>query len=185
MAGFQVSRIQSGADTTGKIFPYDVAAAHTTILAPGDAVDLTGTSTAGTGVALVDAASTTGQFLGIIASVDIKYEGENLSDTGLPALTAGSIKVNIDPDMLYEVDVANGPLLVTEVGLNANMVVTAATKTGGLTNSNMTLNATGVATTVTLPWRIVQLLEDDAGTLGERALVRPNTTTLAAGTVGA
>ena len=185
MSGFQRSRIQSGADTTGKIFSYDVAAAHATALAPGDAVDLTGTATAGTGTPQADAAATTGQFLGIINSVDITYAGENLSDTGLAASTAGTIKVDVDPNTLYEADVANGPLLVADVGLNVNMVVTAATKTGGITTSNMTVNATGKATTVTLPWRVVALLEDDAGALGERVLVRPNTTTLAAGTVGA
>lgn len=185
MSGFQQSRNQSGADTTGKVFTYDVAAAHSTRLAPGDVVDLTGTSTAGTGVPQADAAGTTGQILGVIASVDITYAGEALSDTGLPALTGGSIKVNVDPFTLFEVDVANGPLVVANVGLNANQVVTEATLNGGLTVSNMTLNATGIAATVTLPWEIVALREDEDGVLGNRALVRPNTTTLSAGTVGA
>ena len=182
MSGFQVSRDQGGSDTNGKLFAYGVDAAHATILAPGDAVSLTGVQDDGLGE--VDAASATGQFLGVINSVDIQYAGENLSDTGLPATTAGKVKVSVAPDLLYEVDVSNGPLVVANQGLNANMVVTAATKSGGLTVSNMTLNATGVATTVTLPWTIVRLLESDAGVLGDRALVRPNTTSLAAGTVG-
>jgi len=81
MSGFQVSRDQGGSDTNGKVFAYNVDAAHTTILAPGDAVKLTGVQDEGLGE--VDTASTTGQFLGVINSVDIQSAGENLMDTFL------------------------------------------------------------------------------------------------------
>ena len=181
MAGFQAVRSQNGGEVSGKLETYDVAAAHTTVLAIGDAVSLTGTSDA-VGRAGVDASSTTGQFLGIVAGFEV--DPDNLTSTGLAALTQGKARVNVDSDAIYTADVANGPLVVANVGLNANMVVTAATVSGGLTTSNMTVNATGVATTVTLPWRIIGLLEDDDGVLGNRVTVQPNTTTVAAGTVG-
>lgn len=82
--------------------------------------------------------------------------------------------MNEDPDAEYEVDVENGPLVVANVGLNANLVANAATTSGGLTTSNMTLNATGVATTATLQFRIVRLLVGADGVLGSRAVVRVN-----------
>ena len=106
--------------------------------------------------------------------------------TGLPALTAGTVKVHIDPNLDYIVDVANGTLVADNVGLNANIVNTAATKSGGLTISNMKLNATGIATTVTLPLRIVGIPRNEVdGTLdGTKAIVRINNSALRAGTVG-
>lgn len=182
MSGFRFARTQDDGDVTGKLETFDVAAAHATILAIGDVVDLTGTANAASGVAGVDAAAVTGQVTGVIAGFE--FDSTNLTDTGLPALTAGTARVAMNPNTLFEVDVANGPLLITEVGLNADIVVTAATRTGGITRSNMTLNATGVAATVTFPFSIVRLLEDDAGVLGNVAVVRMNSTTTRAGVVG-
>ncbi len=181
--GFQFSRTQSQGDVTGKEFTYDIAAAHTTRLAPGDVVRITGTASAD-GRPQADAAAATQSITGILYAVDPTIAGEALSDSGLAALTAGSIKANIDPFALYEVDVSNGPLVVANVGLNADLVATAATLTGGLSISNMTINATGVAVTQTLPFEIVALLTSDAGVFGDRALVRVNNSTLSDGAPG-
>lgn len=183
MAGFTRSQDQSNNDDCGKVFNYSVDDGHTTLLVPGDVVKITGQSDA-FGIGEVDAAAATGTITGIIAGVTPQYVGEALSETGLPALTAGSVQVHVDRDGLYDVDVANGPLVVANVGLNANTVVTAASKSGGLSISNMTLNATGVATTSTFQWRIVRLLEDEDGVLGNRATVRANATTQTAGQTG-
>ena len=181
--GFNWDRSQGPTDTNGKVFTYDVAAAHATAIAPGDVIRISGTASAD-GKPQADVATATQSVTGICFGVDPTFAGEALSQTTLPALTAGSLKVNVDPDALYEVDVANGPLVVANVGLNADIVATAASTSGGLTVSNMTLNATGVATTVTLPFRIVALREDDAGALGERALVRINNSTNSPGAIG-
>lgn len=181
--GFNWDRTQSQGDPTGKVFSYDVAAGHATLLAPGDVVRISGTASAD-GKPQADAATATQSVTGVLTAVDPAFSGEALSDTGLPATTAGSIKVNVDDQALYQVDVSNGPLVVANVGLNADIVATAATKTGGLSVSNMTLNATGVLSTVTLPFRIVALLEDEAGVLGNRALVRVNNSTISAGAIG-
>lgn len=185
MSGFEFNRTQSQGGTTGKVDTYGVDAAHATLLAPGDVMRTTGTANATTGNPEIDAATATQAITGVLVSVDPNFVGEALSETGLLASTAGEVKVNVDPFATYNVDVANGPLIVANVGLNANIVATAATKTGGLTISNMTLNATGVATTQTLPFRIVALLEDDAGVLGNRARVRVNNSTLTDGQLGA
>lgn len=183
MAGFTASADQSNGDYCGKLFNYSVDAAHTTILAPGDVVVITGTADA-FGNPEVDAGAASAAITGVIAGVTPQYVGEQLSETGLPALTAGELQCHIDPMMNFEVDVTNGPLVVDNVGLNADAIFTAATKSGGLTVSNMTLNATGVATTITLQFRIVRLLEDEDGVLGNRAQVRFNNTTISDGAAG-
>ena len=168
----------------GKLQRYDVAATHATRLAIGDLVRLTGTGTDVTGVEQVDAPTAGQSVTGVISGIVPNFLTENLTDTGLAASTLGSVLVQIDPRAEYEVDVVNGPLTSASVGLNATYVPTAATNTAGYTQSNMVLNATGVATTATLPFRIIKLMNDDAGVYGNRALVRLNETTTVAGATG-
>lgn len=171
-------------DPHGKLERFDVAAAHATRLAIGDLVRLTGTATAVTGVAQVDAPTAGQSVTGVISGIVPGFATENFTDTGLAAATAGSLLVQCDPRAEYEVDVVNGPLVVANVGLNATYVATAATNTAGYTQSNMVLNATGVATTETLPFRIIKLLVGSDGVLGSRALVRLNESTMIAGAAG-
>lgn len=182
MSGFRFARSLAQGDVSGKIETFSVDAGHASILAIGDVVDATGTANAD-GIMGVDAAGTTGQIVGVIVGFD--FDPDNLTDTGLPAGTAGLARVCVDPLALFEVDVANGPLVAANVGLNANIVNTAATRSGGMTSSNMTLNATGVAATATFPFTIVALREDDAGVLGNRALVRMNESLFSKGVTGA
>ena len=183
MAGFWF-RGSVGYGPDGKLQRYDVAASHTTRLAIGDVVTINGTATAATGVAQVDASTAAQAVTGVISGIVPGFATENLTDTGLAALTAGSVLVQIDPRAEYEVDVANGPLLVADVGLNVDLVATAATATAGYTQSNMTVNATGKATTVTLPFRVIGLTVGADGVLGSRCMVRLNNTTTIAGATG-
>lgn len=189
--GFKFSRTHSQGDVTGKQFSYHVDAAHASLLAPGDAMRITGTAfTDGTPEIDATAAGTVdvGQSVtGILYSIDPTFAGEALSETGLSASTAGTVNVNVDPHALYEVDVDNGPLLVTQVGLNANLIATAASQSGGLSISNMELDngtVTAPAATQTLPFRIVALLDDEDGVLGNVALVRINNSTVSDGAAG-
>lgn len=182
---FALSRTQSQGDLTGKQFFYDVDAAHTTLLAPGDVMRITGTASADpSGRPQIDSASAGESITGILFSVQPQFAGEALSETGLPASTAGSVMVNVDPHALYEVDVVNGPLTVAEVGLNADTDAAVATTSGGLSISNMALDAGTAAITQTLQFRIVALLTSDAGVFGDRALVRINNSTLSDGAEG-
>ena len=181
--GFQWSRTQSQGDVTGKQFLYDVDAAHATLLAPGDVVRITGTGSAD-GTPQANSATAGQSVTGILFAVTPTFAGEQLSETGLPALQAGSIVVNVDPHALYEVDVSNGPLTVADIGLNADILATAATTTGGLSISNMTLDASTALDTQTLQFRIVALLTSDAGVFGDRALVRINNSTISDGAQG-
>lgn len=171
-------------DPHGKLEQFGVAAAHATRLAIGDLVRITGEADAVTGRAFVDAPTAGQSITGVISGIVPGFATENFTDTGLAALTLGAVLVQTDPRAEYEVDVVNGPLVPANVGLNATYVPTAATNTAGYTQSNMVLNATGVATTATLPLRIVRLLVGADGVLGSRALVRLNETTQIAGATG-
>jgi len=182
MAGFKYRKSQGGGGTTGNVFTFAVDAGHVTLLAPGDAVLITGDGDAN-GVSEVDTGAATTANTGIIESVDLTLAGEALTETGLLALTAGTVKVRVDQFALYEID-ADATYNAASVGLNTGINITTATKSGGLTVSNMTADFATVATTVTLPFRVVALLEDAAGVLGNRVLVRPNATTASTGAPG-
>lgn len=181
--GFKLVGSDSQGDITGKQKTFAVLAATTEVIAPGDLVRLAGTANA-QGVADVSIAPTSTASTGVVMSVDPTFSGEALSTSYHASGTLGTIKVNVDPNALYEVDVANGPLVITEVGLNCPAVVTEATVSGSLAPSVMTANATGAATTATLPLQIVALKEDSAGVLGNVAIVRLNETTVAPGATG-
>ena len=181
--GFKLVNTDSQGDVTGKQKTFSVLAATAEVIVPGDLVRIAGTANA-EGVADVSIAPTTTASTGVVMSIDPTFAGEALSQTHHAASTLGTLKVNVDPNALYEVDVANGPLAITNVGQNCPAVVTEATASGSLFPSVMTANATGAATTVTLPLRIVALKEDADGVLGNVAIVRLNATTVAAGATG-
>jgi len=171
--------------TYGRLNQYPIASSHAGILAIGDFVALTGTSDATTGQATVDIGVAGSPLLGQIAGFVPDYSSENFTDAGgLAAGVAGIAYVLDDPRAEYIADVSNGPLTAADVGLNVNLLATVATKSGGLTISNMNVNATGKATTSTLNFQVLALLPDDAGVLGNRALVRLNSTYSIAGATG-
>ena len=180
---FQYVGTDSQGDVTGKLKTFQLLVSHATVLGAGDLVITTAASGAD-GQPTADVAPTDTAFTGVIASIIPNFTGEALSQTWVPASTVGKVLVNVDPYALYEADVSNGPLAAADVGLNVPSVVTAGTVSGSLYTSNMGVNATGKATTATLPWRIVALREDANGVLGNRALVRANATTLNIGATG-
>ena len=174
---------ESSGSPDGKQKKFAVDAGHAGVLGPGDLVLITGDGSA-TGRSEVDIGTANTANTGVIDSVVPNIAGEALSQTHLAATTAGDVLVNVDAFATYDVPVSNGPMVVADVGLNAPAIVTAGTVTGSVFTSNMGANATGVATTSTLPLHIVALLEDSAGVLGNRALVRVNETTSKLGSTG-
>lgn len=172
MAGFRPIQDISGGSYTGKVQTFAVAAAHTTLLAPNDLVRITGTARASDGMAFVDAAATAQTITGVIISVD--FDMSNLQRKGLTALVAGTVKVATDRDMLMEAETST-TVAVTDVGANADIVATAATLTGGLVSSNMTVNTTA-ATAATAQIRIVGLKDGNTAT-GSTIICRINEST--------
>lgn len=182
MAGFR----SSGSHLTsydGKSKTYTVAASHATRISIGDVVRITATADA-LGTQQVDTATASQAISGIVVGVLPNFTTENFTDTGLAASVAGSLLVNTDPRAEYQVDVANGPLVLTDVGLNIDLLAAAASLSGALTISNMLVNASNKGTTSTLPFRVLQLLTDSNGVFGGRCLARMNETTNIAGATG-
>ncbi len=182
--GFILDNSQASAAHDGKLQPFSVAASHSTLLAPGDVVRLTGTSSVD-GIASVDAVAQGESLTGVIAGIMPQFTGENLTETGIPASTAGLVYCHTDPNLTFDVT-ASATVSADQVGLNADAVVTAATKLGGLTVSNMELDTATIANTATLQFRIVALIPD-VGTgdiTGDTVRVRINNSTTTAGTQG-
>lgn len=136
--GFRPIQDISGNGYTGKVQTFAVAAAHSTLLAVGDLVRITGTADAN-GVAEVDAATAAQTLTGCIVGID--YDISNLERKGLPALSAGTVKVATDRNMLMEAE-SSTTVALNDVGGNADIVATAASASGNLVNSNMTVNTT-------------------------------------------
>lgn len=170
-------------DQTGKLRTFGVPAAHASLIAIGDVVRVTAAADAN-GDTQVDVATATQSVTGVISGITPNYSTENFTDVSLAALVAGSVQVIVDPRAEFEVDVSNGPLAIADVGLNVDLVATAATASGGLTISNMTVNATGKNTTDTLPFRVIRLVVGSDGVLGSRCVVRINNSTAIAGATG-
>lgn len=182
---FVLAMSQSSADHDGKLESYSVAATHATLLAPGDVVVVTGESDA-KGRAEADAAAPGAAITGVIAGISPQLKTENLVETGLPASTEGNLMVHIDPNLNFIADVTGGALVAADVGLNVDIDATAATKSGGLTISNMAVDSATKATTSTLQFRIVGLEPDgvDGNPTGLKARVRLNNTTIRSGAAG-
>lgn len=174
--GFQVSRSVGTGENTGKVRRYYVGAAHASIIAPGDIVKLTGEADAD-GVAAVDRTTSAGVIAGVVAAVDYRVAGEALSDTGLPASTAGYVFVHTDPTLEFEVD-TTATLVAADVGLNIEPDWVVATKNGGITVTNVKVNSATKAATATLQFRITGLLPGSNGVLGNRATVTINASQL-------
>ena len=172
MAGFRPIQDISGNSYTGKVETYAVAAAHATLLASGDMVRITGTARAIDGMAFVDAATAAQTLTGVIIGVD--YNMANLEQKGLPASTAGTVKVATDTNLLLE-GTSSGTVALVDVGANADIVATAATQTGGLVTSNMTIN-TAAPAAGTAQIRIVGL-KDGATAAGSTVFCRINEST--------
>lgn len=182
---FVLAMSQGGGDHDGKLESYSVPATHATLLAPGDVVVVTGESDT-KGRAEADAAAAGAAITGVIAGISPQLKTENLVETGLPASTEGNIMVHVAPELNFIADVVNGPLTDADVQLNADIIATAATKSGGLTVSNMAIDASTKATTSTLQFRIVGLVPDgvDGVPTGLKARVRLNNTTIRSGAAG-
>lgn len=184
MAGFKWVGSDTGGELSGKVKLFAVDSGHAAVMGIGDVVLQTGTSEAVTGIALVDTGTANTANTGVVTAVLPNVANEALSQNWLSASTAGYVMVNTDPFADFVVEVANGPLVAADVGLNAPLVATTGTVSGSMFTSNMKINATGKATTATLPFRIVGLVVGDDGVLGSKALVRVNASTSNIGATG-
>ncbi len=170
--GFRPIQDISGGPYCGKVQTFAVAVGHSTLLAPGDLVRITGTARAVDGMAEVDAAAAAQTITGPIISVG--YNMSNLEQKGLPAGIAGTVTVASDTNMLMEAE-ASTTVALTDVSGNAEIVASVATLSGGLVNSNMKVNTSSVGS-ATAQIRIVGLKDGDTSS-GATMIVRINEST--------
>ena len=136
--GFKPVQNMGGGPYTGKVVTYGVDSGHGTLLAVGDLVRISGQSDAD-GLQEVDAAAAAGLITGVIVSIPPNFD--NLEQAGLPAGIAGKVKVAVGRDMLME-GITAAAVAAADVGRNSEIVATAATLSGGLAFSNMTVQTT-------------------------------------------
>lgn len=165
--GFRPVKNLAGGAMTGQTNVYFLPAADATVVMVGDAVKLLGDARSPTGVPTVTRVSgATDIPIGVVVGILFSGMGDSqnvppVTDLNTPVYRRAStdryVIVNDDPNTVYEVqyDTASvaAATITANVGLNGNFVVTAGNTASGA--SGMQLAAAGLATTSTLPLKIV------------------------------
>lgn len=165
--GFRPVKSITGAPYNGGANVYFMPASDNTVVMVGDAVALLGDARAATGVPTVTRlASATGIPLGIVVGILFTGVGDltnmpPVNDLNTPVYRRAStdryLLVADDPGLIYEVQYAATSVaaatITANVGLNGQFTLTAGNTSTG--SSGMQLDSAGLATTATLPLKIV------------------------------
>lgn len=165
--GFRPVKTISGAPYSGKANLYFMASGDSTVVMVGDAVKIAGDARAASGAPTVTRCGATDIPVGVV--VGILFSGVGNEVTNVPAVsdlntpvyrrasTDRYVLVADDPQLVYEVQYAGTSVaaatITANVGLNGQFTTTAGNTTSGA--SGMQLDSTGLATTSTLPLKIV------------------------------
>lgn len=165
--GFRPVKTITGAPYNGQANVYFVPASDASVIMVGDAVKLLGDARAATGVPTVTRVSgATDIPVGVVVGIMFSGVGDltnvpPVNDLNTPVYRRAStdryLLVCDDPNVIYETQYAGTSVaaatITANVGLNGQFVVTAGSTTTG--SSGMQLDSTGLATTATLPLKIV------------------------------
>lgn len=184
--GFKPVSYLNGSAWDDKTNKYLVASSDATALYVGDLVKLTGASDSNRGMRVVTqaaAGSSTNIHVGVVVGFDpvdgpIAPGSENLYRQYRPASTAMYALVCDDPNVVFEIQENSSggtPLASTNASKNADIVVGSGSNTTG--KSGMQLDTSTVATTNTLPLKILGFVNrpDNAlGSANQKVLVQIN-----------
>lgn len=164
--GFRPVKTITGAAYNGQANLYFVPASDSTVIMVGDAVKLAGDARAATGAPTVTRAGATDAAVGIVVGILFTGVGDltnvpPVTNLNTPVYRAAStdryLLVCDDPNVVYETQYAGTSVaaatITANVGLNGQFVTTAGNTTTGA--SGMQLDSSGLATTATLPLKIV------------------------------
>lgn len=164
--GFRPVKSITGAPYNGAANVYFVPASDSTVIMVGDAVKILGDARAATGVATVTRCGATDIPVGVVVGILFTGVGDAnnvppVTDLNTPVyrrtLTDRYLLVADDPNLIYEVQYAGTSVaaatITANVGQNGQFTTTAGSTTSG--SSGMQLDSTGLATTPTLPLKIV------------------------------
>lgn len=188
--GLRPINLLGGQGYAGSTRLYAIPASYSTSIQYGDPVIITNTgSTRGT-LARFNATTTAttvtstgggfgfvGVFLGCTFT-DPTY-GKVFRQNYTAGNTATDIEAYVvdDPDALFQVQ-ADNTLGQTALGCNAALIQTVAGNSGANINSGVALQASSIATTATLPVRIVDFVDSTTSQIGDAftdVIVRINT----------
>jgi hypothetical protein len=164
--GFRPVKTVLGAAYNGQSNVYFVPSTDSTVIMVGDAVKLAGDARAATGAPTVTRSGATDVPVGIVVGILFTGVGDTtnmppVSDLNIPVYRRAStdryLLVCDDPNVVYEVQYAGTSVaaatITANVGLNGQFTTTAGSAASGA--SGMQLDSTGLATTATLPLKIV------------------------------
>ncbi len=158
---------RTGSDFIGVLNRYHISSGNATAMAVGDPVISSGTADAD-GVPSIARAAAGDAVRGYIVGFEYKRETENLPNLR-PASTEAYAYVIDDPNarIVIQEDSVGGALAATDVGSNVDFAVSAANTVTG--RSQVMIDSDSVATTNTLPLKILELYQSDDNEIGDHA----------------
>lgn len=178
--GARPTKYLNGATWNGQANLYFIPSGDGTATFVGDFVKLDGTgdpvASGGTaqGVGSVIQGAATNALVGVIVGFAPTYTNLNSPQYRL-ASTGKYCWVVDDPNVIFEIQTSNGTPAVGDVNSNVNIAVAAGSTTTG--QSGMTADVGTLATTATLPLRIVgfsQRVDNDNASTSAKYLVKIN-----------
>jgi len=173
-SGLTPKNMISGADWDERGNLYYIDQTDTNAYYTGDPVALTGSGSAD-GIPAVTLGTAGNTLVGVIVGLGgVNTKGgpyvdpANLNGSlAIPATKTKGYTVLVvdDPNVIFEIQESNGPLAVTDIGLNANILYAAPANPVNV-YSGVTLNATGKNTTATLNLKILGLVQRVDNALG-------------------
>lgn len=152
--GFRPVKHMNGSPYNGQFNLYYVPSTDGTAMGVGDLVKLAGSASAD-GYATVAQAAATNPVCGAVVGFVVDPANLNSPQGYRTASTNRYVMVADSPDLVFECqeDAVGGALAVTSVGLNAEVVVAAASSTTGF--SGMQLDTSTVGTTSTIVLKVI------------------------------
>ena len=188
--GLRPINLLGGQGFAGSTRLYAIPASYAVNIQYGDPVIITNTGSTRGYLARFNATTTattvtsTGGGFGFVGVfVGCTYTDPTYGKVFRQNYTSGNTATDIqgyvvdDPDALFQVQ-ADGSLGQTALGTNAALIQTVAGNSGANINSGVALQASSVATTSTLPVRIVDFVNSTTSTIGDAytdVIVRINT----------
>ena len=164
--GFRPVKSITGAPYNGASNVYFVPSSDSTVIMVGDAVKLAGDARAASGAPTVTRCGATDIPVGVVVGILFSGVGDltnmpPVNDLNTPVYRRAStdryLLVADDPSLVYEVQYAGTSVaaatITANVGQNGQFTTTAGSTTSG--SSGMQLDSSGLATTSTLPLKIV------------------------------
>lgn len=195
--GFRPVYNLAGGSQTGQMVLAFAPASDSSVIMVGDAVKLLGDARAATGAPTVTRVSAATDIpYGVVVGISFEGVGDltnvpPVNDLNTPiyrrASTDRYLLVNVDPQQVYEVQYAGTSVaaatITANVGQNGQFTTTAGNTSTGA--SGMQLDSAGLATTATLPLKIVGFPNRPDNIPGDTYFsyfVKLNTSQLATGT---